>query len=157
MKKTGHLKNRKINIYISPRCKKFLDATKSKYHVSYSTIIETLVMTAKANVIMTIKDTYIVKEHTKTSVRPRTTNTLSGLTDSEISKIYTNLCEIFSDEKLLKEYCETWEIDKAKFRCKIGNELAKKRETYWDYNSMVRNQARAIRQNKEYWRKILEQ
>lgn len=152
--------NKRANIYISDLAKKTLDDLKSKYHVSYSTIIDTLINQTWKNkkIYNDLKEKYLVKQHTKTSVRPQISIELRTLfTESEISKIYTNIVEIYANKKLLEKYLKEWILDINKFKTDLGNKLAKKREIYYNYNATVRNQARAIRENKEYWRKILEQ
>lgn len=159
-------KNKRINIYISPLAKKQLDKIKAKYHVSYSTIIQTLntdvinwYKTEQNSIFNEMTQKYFYKDENrqKTSVRPNCTPILENyLTIEHISKLYTNTAELLINKELQTRLENEMLKPFNKIKQKLGNELAKKRETYYNYNAVVRNNARSIRENKEYWKRILE-
>ena len=52
----------------------------------------------------------------------------------------------------IKDYID----DVNHYYANIDKKLSQAYDIYWDYNTIVRSQARAIRQNKKYYKRILE-
>lgn len=57
------------------------------------------------------------------------------------------------------EYYEqpTQEIDYMKINSQVQSEMDKTSDAFYNYNMTIRNQTRAVRQNKEYYKRILNQ
>ena len=71
------------------------------------------------------------------------------------SKLFTNLIKIW-----LKNNEYRWIDEKDiinKFRNMINSDLQKTYDQYWNYNEQIRNTRRMIKENKDYWKRALEE
>lgn len=146
-------------LMISQKTKDFLDMIRNKYHVSFSTIVDVLFNSLKIDIKLStkmfakdIKTEYLDNSHfTTTTIKINKENEkelTSCYTQNEIRKILSNLCYLFAnnfEEMLLGKQAA------GNIKNLINNELSKKRETYWNYNTMYRSLVRARKQyGKDY-------
>lgn len=144
---------KKINIYITQKTYNKINEIKQKYKVSLSTIIDKGIESIKANNIVKLKMKYYYPNEKKTSVKPRMTNTLNGFKDSEISMIYSNFIELYINDSWKDIGLTAEEVKRIKNE--INTKLQKAREQFWNYNEVIRNTARAMKENKEYYERIM--
>lgn len=143
---------KRINIYIDNKDKKRLNELKNKYHLSYSTIVN--IIAEKYYMILSTKlqDCYLYgKENTyKTSIKPRGQERYE-----HPSFLYTNATRIFTKNEL-SEYVQ----DKTLIQ-KVNNfiyeEFDKTWDENWDGNHLQRSMPKIIKQNREYYRRILDE
>jgi len=106
--------------------------------------------------IDSLTTTYINKTAVyKTSVKPRELNQVLGNEIKNKNMFGTNATVIFL-EKSIENYL-TDKKDIQNYWKEIDRQLTKTEDPYWDYNSGIRNMRRMIRQNKSYWKKVIEE
>lgn len=143
---------KRINIYLSNIAKKKLNEVKFKYHLSYSTIINILV--AKYYMVLGdfLTDHYLNdKKGTKTSIKPKNEMKFN----KKISIMYTNAVEIWATGTL-KNYVE----DKHKLELinnYIYSEFQNTYEENWDGNRLQKLMPKMIKQNRSYYRRLLDE
>lgn len=127
----------------------------NKYHVSLSTIIDILINEPKFSLLPLLRKNlnidaryYDDRPKTQTTIMLNKKNAglleqrnpqsitiyLSNLLHLYVNNIYENHNDIYDNETI------------NKIKTNIGNELAKKRETYWNYNQLYRNNYRFRKQ-----------
>ena len=150
-----------INIYITREQKQRLDRIRSKYKVSLSTLTGTvaywlvyvLLHDDRKETIKELQEKYIQSTTTyKTSVKPREVLEVLGNEITDKSKFTSNALVIYLEHKI-QDYVSKKYVDT--YYAKIDKKLNETFDVYWDYNCSIRNQRRMIRQNKEYWKKAL--
>lgn len=152
-----------INIYLTKEQKKKADKVRIKYKVSLSTIAgivayelaNRLIKCDRRDYLEKLQEDYLQKNGTyKTSIKPR--EILNGaLNGIQKKNLYTtNALIIYLDGKV-REYLDNENCNK--YYAQIDKKLNEAYDIYWDYNSNIRQQRRMIKQNKEYWKKVLEE
>lgn len=145
---------KRVNIYIDEKAKAYYKNLQNKYHVSLSTIASEIYFSYCAlGCQKKLEEKYLILSGTsKTSIKPK----LKGYTPSKPDMAFTNALLIFQ-----KKYeCEMLGLERHQYeivRDKIHKFLQEARDTYWMYNDTIRNQRRSLRDNKEYFKKALEQ
>lgn len=152
-----------INIYITKEQKQKAYKIQEKYRVSLSTIVgcvtywlyKYLLMEENKKEIESLTTTYINKTAVyKTSVKPRELNQVLGNEIKNKNTFGTNATVIFLEKSI-----ENYLTDKKNIQNywkEIDRQLTKTEDPYWDYNSGIRIMRRMIRQNKSYWKKVIE-
>lgn len=151
-------------VYITKEQKKKADKIRNKYKVSLSTLAgivsyelaNRLVKEKKEDLLKQLQEKYIQeKGNYKTSIKPRE---ICGK-DQYLNQLITNkntytsnALIIYLDGKI-KNYID----DTDHYYSAIDKKLNEAYDIYWDYNCNIRNQRRMLRQNKEYWKKALEE
>lgn len=163
--KTQTPKVKRVQIYYKDDTKKFLIAWQNKYKVSFSNILDKIIgfllnepEFLQRELFIKLKTEYLFDRPDmshRTTLKPKQENWNSVLKDLEKTKLYTNLLYIYTFKKL-KDYIQD---DKRinQINQKIINELQKSREIFWNYNIQVRTNVRAIKYNKEYFKRLLNQ
>ena len=152
-------KTLRLNIYLTNEDKKQLSILKYKYHLSYSTIARLIAETLfSPQMKASLNETYIYTEdkgQTRTSIKPRKWTTLDQ--DKWITAptiFYTNVLKLYLRNDLLNKRI----VDKEEYP-KFNKQLYKKFETEkdenWNGNEWQRKLPKFIKQNKEYYRKLL--
>lgn len=161
---------KRINIYITEKTKNELLHYCKKYSVSISTIADKL-----TNILLTktsLKETtftwiingtlnknYLDKEtKNKTSIKPRINdeylNFLENTKDTaNKSRYYSNILYLLANQERLKQYYTEEQINLIKMS--LGNQLANTKEPRYNYNQELRKQVRIVKQNRDYFNKIL--
>lgn len=148
----------RINIYIEMKDKKKLDEIKYKYHLSYSTIANIIVynyihmdIATETFNYKTLQEKYIYgKKGTKTSIKPKTS--YAEITKKSI--LFTNCLKIFIENDLEKYLSNEKKREKARNR--IYADFQNRYEENWDGNRFQRIMPRIIKQNRQYYKRILE-
>lgn len=153
-----------VNIYLSAKDRDELKKISCKYHVSMSSIAEA----CRNNLAFYsnyFKDNYIYDEKfsTNSKIRPRIDN-MPKISNNQASHIFTNCLKLYARKDKQKFFdimpkdIQDHLLQKPNLIHElfnnITNELQRKRDDFWNYNQMVRNTARACRENKEYLEKI---
>lgn len=152
-----------INIYITPDVKKKIEKVRAKYKVSLSTLvgivsyelINALSHSNQVEKIQELQEKYLIKNGKQTSCKPR-----DVLKDYPNELINNKNCFCTNALYIYIEHQITTLINQEqanKYYAKIDKKLNEAYDIYWDYNCSIRNQRRMIRQNKEYWKKALEE
>ena len=147
-----------INIYTSKEDRKTIDKLKVKYQLSLTTIIDILLfVTTKYLNEESIKDLankYKYKKSQKTSIKtPKIYKDLKWENIKE--NIYaTNVLQIYL-KKDINKYIENKET-LQKYYNDINNKMTTTNDEFWNYNQHIRMQRRMLRENKEYFKKELE-
>lgn len=132
-----------------------------KYHVSLSTIMDVLLhQLAKYYIPNGVFDSEYINKDTKIQTNIMVNKENKQLIDtilrpksevrylSNLYEIYRKLITYDSKNPKFKNY-DLYPLDKDKIptlKMEIHNELAKKREIYWNYNQLYRNNYRARKQ-----------
>ena len=152
-----------INVYLNKQQKQKADKVRIKYKISLSTLagivsyelVHSLISESKENMIQKLQDQYLQeKGNYKTSIKPREITGKDQYLNQLIqnkNKFTSNALIIYLDGKI-KDYID----DVNHYYANIDKKLSQAYDIYWDYNTIVRSQARAIRQNKKYYKRILE-
>jgi hypothetical protein len=153
------MKKKIINIYLSTKDKKALDEIKYKYHLSYSTIVNTITRPIYIYLREQLEDTDMYKndreiakkdkeiniEHYyKTSIKPRE--------QDKPNVCYENATKMFI-RKEMDKYIKEPEL--TKIRNMIYNEFQNTYEENWEGNKWHRLLPKMIKQNPEYYKKLL--
>lgn len=154
----------RFNIYITESEKDKANTIQQKYKISLSTMVSILAYTTyyclKHYGTKDLEDLQLeyvdTKCNYKTSIKPRC------MKDTEIlAKLITNKSIYLTN--VLKLYLSR---NIAKYLTKKGleyyyNDIDKKfqtaKEVFWNYNNVVRSNARAIKNNKEYYQRLLKE
>lgn len=152
-----------INIYLTKEQKKKADRVRIKYKVSLSTLasivsfelMNQLLKTNRKDLIEQLQQDYLQKDGTyKTSIKPRVIRE-GALNGIEKKNTYTtNALIIYLDSKI-KDYLDNEHVNK--YYANIDKKLNETYDIHWDYNAHIRDMRRMFRQNKEYWKKALEE
>lgn len=156
-----------INIYLTKQNKTKADKLRIKYKVSLSTIASIVSFSLlkyinlyNQNELEKLKTEYIVSKQAsttyKTSIKPRNFTKgsyLGDMLETNRNCFVSNALLIYL-EGLIKNYLNPQQSNK--YYAEIDKNLQETFDTYWDYNANIRNQRRMMRQNKEYWKKVLE-
>lgn len=149
----GKEKTKKVNVYLNDKTKAYYKNLQNKYHVSLSTIASEIYFSYCAlGCQKKLEETYNTSNGNKTSIKPK----LKGYTPSKPDMAFTNALIIFQNKweiEILGLQRHQYEI----VRDKIHKFLQQANDTYWMYNDTIRNQRRSLRDNKEYFKKALEQ
>ena len=149
----------KQNLMISQNTKDFMDMIRNKYQVSFSTIVDVLYNNFKIDLKFManffkqdITKTYLDKAKLKpTTIKIKQANEKElkqNYVVNEIRRLLSNLCYMFANDMDGLLYDKK---QKGDLKCRINNDLAKKKETYWNYNSLYRSLVRARKQyGKDY-------
>lgn len=146
-------------LMIAQKTKDYMDMIRNKYHVSFSTIVDVLFNCMKIDIKLgtnmfakDIKTEYLDTSHFITTTikinKENEKELTSCYTQNEIRKILSNLCYLFANnfEQMLASKQAIGNLKNI-----INNELSKKRETYWNYNTLYRSLVRARKQyGKDY-------
>ena len=158
-----------IDIYLTKEQKQELDKISQKYQVSLSVIVDKvahryfqLFVMKGQDPFKTMTEKYIYNEKGyRTSVKPKYYKDFIKSYEPVIkikgwqSKLFTNLIKIW-----LKNNEYRWIDEKDiinKFRNMINSDLQKTYDQYWNYNEQIRNTRRMIKENKDYWKRALEE
>lgn len=151
-----------INIYITKSEKKELYNLQCKYQVSLSTIvscvsywtIKILLDTFNEQQKQLFLENYIYKDKTnyKTSVKPKKLfEVLANMQHKNI--VATNSIKMYLG-KNIKDWTNNTKAINKYYR-EIDRELQMTIEPHWNYNQVNRRMPRILRENKEYYKKIL--
>lgn len=152
-------KNLRLNIYLSPEDKKILNEIKYKYQLSYSTIARLIgecvgIYMKSAKSVM--NETYIYqndKTQSRTCIKPRKTPT-QDLYITAPTIYYTNVLKAYCRNKLI----DLMEIKNyKKFQDQLLKAFKEEKDPNWNGNEWQRRLPKMIKQNKEYYRKLLEE
>lgn len=156
-----------INIYLTNDEKKQAQKIQQKYKVSLTTITDVLIFVSyyallhyptelKANDLL--KNNYIKGKGNKTSIKtPYILKDKTPIGDTLIGKemIYcTNILKIYLNHEAKKWLTEEGQNYYWK---EIDRKLQQTQERYWDYNNFNRMSRRNLRENKEYYKRAIEQ
>lgn len=140
-----------LNLRIKQDTKNKLKKDMVKYHVSMSTIADKLLATYIKYKPEQIKPYLLafnenIKQAPYTTLRPK--GAYETGTPTEWQHLYSNILYNFYE-------CEKEQEEQNKLQSYLYRELGKCREIYWNMNEYYRNQARIIKRNKDYWKKVL--
>ncbi len=153
-----------INIYTDKEERKLIDSLKVKYQLSLTTIVDILCeVTYDCLFLNTDKDIKekVLNEHlyqrtNKTSIKqPRILNKY----DLQYPGRFANNCLHLYISKQIAKYIKNADILNGKYGYwnRIEQELVKRTDNWWQYNTHLRMQRRMLRENKEYFKKALEE
>ncbi len=151
-------KNVRLNIYLTYEDKKKLNEIKFKYQLSYSTIARLLgecIDSYANNTPKLLNERYLFTEdkgQTKTSIKPRKRIGYENFVKTP-TIYYTNAIKLYTREKL-REYMT--DKNYSKFQKELEKAFKEEKDPNWNGNEWQRRIPRLIRQNKEYYKKILE-
>lgn len=156
----------KINIYLNKEDRKKVDALKVKYQLSLTTIIDILMLEtisifnkAENNeaLLNRLFYDYMYNKGQKTSITlPRETCEQGILKEiKNKSRLATNVIKIYIEHDIKNYINDAKLIEKYYNEC--NTKLNKAIDNWWNYNQHLRYQRRMLRENKEYFRKALEQ
>ena len=147
-----------INIYTSKDQRKEIDKIKVKYQLSLTTIVDILVFTTTKLLKSTEKleeltSKYVYKKGGKTSIKkPKIFRELKWQNIKE-NRFATNVLMIYLHKDISK-WLEKEDITKYYNMC--NEKMTKTTDEFWNYNQHIRMQRRMLRENKEYFKKELE-
>lgn len=153
-----------INIYLNNQERKLVDNLKNKYQLSLTTITDILVMCTMKVFLMTnnkelvehLKNEYLYTPGRKTSIKQPKIFSDKELFGKEQfkSRFATNVIMIYI-KKEIKNYVSQELANKYWNEC--NSKLTTTKDTFWNYNQHIRLQRRMLRENKEYFRKALDE
>lgn len=155
-------KMKTINIYLTSEEKNALNKIRAKYRVSLSTLTGKVCYWTyyciqhygSTEILKSLQNEYISKTgNNKTSCKPRELNEVLGEEIKNKNIYATNCLKIYVAHDI-KKYCNLKGVNK--YFNEIDKALQNAYDVYWDYNNSIRNQRRMLKQNKEYWKKALE-
>lgn len=153
-------KIKRLNIYLTPQDRKKLNEIKFKYHLSYSTIANIILIPMLVVMGKEYTNKYIYQKDEgsqKTSIKPRQ--------DNYSTIVYTNALKLFCRNeyrKFLQDHNERklTEKEQEKLYQDINNQIYKLfQDTYdpnWDGNELQRRMPKLIKANRQYYKKLLE-
>lgn len=154
---------KRINIYITRTEKDKADKVCKKNLVSLSTLTDVTTYWlfyfvhhyGTQEQMKMLSETYIAKENNyKTSIKPKLKDEYLGQILEEPSKWCSNALKIYLNHEIDKYLTDEKQINR--YYSKINEQLQKTKEIHWNYNAVIRQQRRSMRENKEYWKKVLE-
>lgn len=152
-----------INVYLNNEERKQIDNLKVKYQLSLTTITDILVMatmkvflqTNNKELIERLKNEYLYIPGKKTSIKQPKIFSDKELFAKEQhkSRFATNVIMIYL-KKEIKNYVN--EQLASKYWNDCNKKLTTTKDSFWNYNQHIRLQRRMLRENKDYFRKALE-
>ena len=149
-----------INIYTSKDQRKLIDKLKVKYQLSLTTIVDILVfvttkyMESNTEKFEELTNKYVYKKGGKTSIKkPKIFKTLKWNNVKE-NRFATNVLLIY-----IKKDIANWlknKDDVTKYYNLCNEKMTKTEDQFWNYNQHIRMQRRMLRENKEYFKRELE-
>ena len=162
--------NKTINIYLDSQYRKQVESLKVKYRLSLTTIVDVITkITFKyflwskedINNATRLYDEYLYPKGKKTSIKePKLykenpyINGTSWHKENRKSRFTTNCLMIYL-KKEIKNYIKQEDVEK--YYNDINKELTTRKDEFWNYNEHIRMQRRMLRENKEYFRKALDE
>lgn len=153
-----------INIYLNSQERKLVDDLKVKYQLSLTTIVDILVMVTMKVFLMTndkekvdhLKNEYLYTPGRKTSIKQPKIFSDKELFAKEQhkSRFATNVIMLYI-KKDIKNYVNQEQANKYWNEC--NSRLTTTKDQFWNYNTHIRMQRRMLRENKEYFKKALEE
>ena len=140
----------RINIYLEKLEKKKLCDLKEKYHLSFSTIGRIITETYYLMIPNELEESYIYgRTGYKTSIRPKK----MGIDVKKVSVVYTNAIKMFLKGDIKKYISkEKYEKSNNMIYTRFQNEY----DEDWNGNKLHRLFPKYIKQNPEYYRKLIE-
>ena len=152
-----------INIYTNKEERKLIDSLKVKYQLSLTTIVDILCeitwdcfyLNADKELFEKIKNTHLYERSNKTSIKqPRILNKY----DLEHPNRFVNNCVHLYLSKDIKKYINKDILEgKYGYWNRIDKELTTRQDNWWQFNNHIRMQRRMLRENKDYFKKALEE
>lgn len=148
-----------INIYLDKTDRDAIDKLKVKYELSLTTIVDILVfVTTKylenTEIYENLQKDYIYNKGKKTSIKkPKIFNSLNWENLKEC-KYCTNVLLLYV-RKDIKKYIKDQET-LNKYYNLINQKMTTTKDEFWNYNNHIRMQRRMLKENKDYFRKALE-
>lgn len=157
-----------INIYLTKEDKQKAHKIQQKYKVSLTTITDVLIVVSMY-AFLHFKKRPMLKEEmisgywytkgTKTSIKtPNILKEQDGLYKNMLlgkeTIFCTNVLSIYLKHEI-KEFLT--EEGQNYYWTEIDKKLQEKQERYWDYNNFNRMSRRNLRENKEYYKRAIEQ
>lgn len=153
-----HKKNVRLNIYLTHEDKQILNQIKYKYQLSYSTIarllLENLINVSGTKEIDAIYLYPDDKGQTKTSIKPRKFKGYETLVKHP-TICYTNAIKLYTRNDIEKKLFLK-ETKYKKFIKELEKSFKEEKDPNWNGNEWQRRMPRLIKQNREYYRKLLE-
>ena len=159
------MKNNKINVYIAKEDRKKLDEIKVKNQLSLTAIVDILIeitydclkLNCNEETMKKITNMYVYQRGNKTSIKiPRSykRNTMYETVDK--SRFASNCLNIYL-KKEINIFIKNKDILEGKYGYwnRINQEMKNRHDPKWQYNENLRNQVNIVKQNKEYFKKIL--
>lgn len=151
-------KNVRLNIYLTHEDKQILNQIKYKYQLSYSTIArliaENLINAAGTKELDGIYLYPNDKGQTKTSIKPRKFKGFEALVEHP-TIFYTNAIKIYTRNDVEKKLFLK-ETKYKKFLKDLERAFKEEKDPNWNGNEWQRRLPKLIKQNREYYKKILE-
>lgn len=152
-------KTLRLNIYLTPKDKNELTKIKYKYHLSYSTIARLVgeVMTCYMNnAVSILNESYLYENDVgqcRTSIKPRK---MIGqeLKVKAPTIFYTNVLKIFARNEEEK-YLDIKSL--SKYQKELIKAFETEKDDNWNGNEWQRRLPKMIKQNKDYYKKLLEE
>lgn len=159
------MKNNRINVYIEKDDRKKIDDLKVKYKLSLTTIVDILIEVTydclKLNCNEDILNKFIKQnlyvQGNKTSIKmPRSYRKNKEYENVERNKYANNCLNAFIKKDIVK-FIQNKDILEGKYGYwnRINQEMKKRYDPKWQYNENLRNQITIVKQNKDYFKKIL--
>lgn len=153
-----------INIYLTTTEKDQATRLMRKYKVSLSTLTGkicfymTYALThhgIENNLLDQLQEKYLETGlNHKTSVKPKELMEVLANTITNKSMFATNCLKIYLN-KLVENYI--LQEGKNEFYTNLDKALTECKDMYWNYNVSIRSTRRMIKQNKKYWKRVLEE
>lgn len=156
-----------VNIYLSQETKEKLKEISNRFKVSISTITDVIInqnglIGHYLNMTKGKAFTdYIDKQDLiKTSIKPKgkTEKIFNYFNETEKPRSKSDIGRLISNilySYIKKDYVMlTNKENITKLKQDIGNELAKRKEQYWNYNTTIRQNIRFYKENKDYLERI---
>ena len=158
------MKNNKINVYIAKEDRKIIDQLKVKYHLSLTTIVDILIeitydclkLNADKETTERFTTSYLYIRGNKTSIKIPRHYKLDQYENVDKSRFASNCLNVYLKHEI-NLFITNKDILEGKYGYwnRINNEMEKRYDNRWQYNENLRNQVNIVKQNKEYFRKIL--
>lgn len=159
------MKNNRINIYIAKEDRKKLDELKVKYKLSLTTIVDILIyitldclkLNANKETLTKFTTQTLYVKGDKTSIKiPRTYKKDKNFDDLDKNKFANNCLNVYI-KKEIHLYITNADILNGKYGYwnRINEEMQKRNDPRWQYNEKLREQVTIVKQNKDYFKKLL--
>lgn len=152
----------KINIYLDPEDRKAIDKKMSWYKVSLSTIVdkvcEILIHELGKDKFKLYNEFYYKpRGKLKTSCKPKCFNGFKVIIDgkNKTNIICTNCLLVWLRKDVNKITDDTSLVNRI--YSLIDNKLNNTIDKFWNYNEQLRNTRRMIKDDPEYWQKVVEE
>lgn len=138
-----------IKLYISDSIQTKLQETSNRYHVSISTIVD--ILFNEMYVTKFVPNWELDTKYLDADKKHQTTIKINKTNQNELDKVKLQSKSLYLSN-LVYAYYNLDSLDgiekqyKDKLKTNIGNQLARKKEQYWDYNRQYRNVYRARKQ-----------